>query len=62
MRHYEIVLLIHPELEDKLRQSVRVAGGASWISFSGHAPAGAHARRPPRSRAAAARNGSTVRP
>ena len=28
------VLLIHPELEDKLRQSVRVAGGASQLAIS----------------------------
>jgi type III secretion protein V len=28
------VLLIHPELEDRLRQSVRVAGGASQLAIS----------------------------
>ncbi len=28
------VLLIHPELEDKLRQSVRVAGGASQLAIA----------------------------
>ena len=28
------VLLVHPELEDKLRQSVRVAGGASQLAIS----------------------------
>lgn len=28
------VLMIHPELEDKLRQSVRVAGGASQLAIS----------------------------
>ncbi|WP_202905347.1 type III secretion system export apparatus subunit SctV [Luteimonas abyssi] len=28
------VLIIHPELEDKLRQSVRVAGGASQLAIS----------------------------
>lgn len=28
------VLLIHPELEDKLRQSVRVAGGATQLAIS----------------------------
>ncbi|MBO7942244.1 FHIPEP family type III secretion protein, partial [Streptomyces sp. S9] len=28
------VLLIHPELEDRLRQSVRVAGGATQLAIS----------------------------
>ena len=28
------VLLIHPELEDRLRQSVRVAGGASQLAIA----------------------------
>ena len=52
------VLLIHPELEDKLRQSVRVAGGASQLAISPELAA----RLGSEVRAHLARMGQDVRP
>lgn len=52
------VLLIHPELEDKLRQSVRVSGGASQLAIAPELAA----RLAGEVRAQLARQGEGVRP